>query len=152
MRDVSRTGSKSTLLQVDERIRWIGAPRSLSGLHDCRFSFLCEAARSAELVSAARLTCAGATSWRALTVSGAQKDDWIGIVRSGGGLEHLAVQFAVAKGLNVVAIDAKDAGLELTKTAGAQVVLDARSGKEDVVRQVKENWWVREDQYRFVRC
>jgi alcohol dehydrogenase, propanol-preferring len=48
------------------------------------------------------------------------------------------VQFAVAKGIKVVAIDAKDSGLELSRKAGAQVVLDARSGKDAVVKQVQE--------------
>lgn len=36
-------------------------------------------------VSAAPLTCAGATSWRALIRSGAARGDWMGIVGSGGG-------------------------------------------------------------------
>lgn len=37
-------------------------------------------------ITAAPLTCAGATSWRAVQSTQAQPGDWIGIVGSGGGL------------------------------------------------------------------
>lgn len=53
-------------------------------------------------------------------------------------IHGLIVQFAVAKGIRVVAIDAKDGGLELSKKAGAQVVLGARKGKHTVVKQAQE--------------
>lgn len=46
-------------------------------------------------VSAAPLTCAGATSWRALIGSGAERGDWVGVVGSGGGLGHLAGMFFI---------------------------------------------------------
>jgi propanol-preferring alcohol dehydrogenase len=46
-------------------------------------------------VSAAPLTCAGATSWRAVIGSGAQRGDWVGVVGSGGGLGHLAGMFFI---------------------------------------------------------
>lgn len=62
----------------------------------------------------------------------------MGIVGSGGGLGHLGVQFAKALGLKVVGIDARDEGLELSKEAGADVVIDARQGKEKVVEEVKK--------------
>lgn len=63
---------------------------------------------------------------------------WIAIVGSGGGLGHLGVQFAKALGLQVVGIDARDEGLELTKQGGADVVIDARGGQEKVVEQVQK--------------
>ena len=55
------------------------------------------------------------------------------IVGSGGGLGHLGVQFAKAKGLKVFAVDARDEGLSLSKECGADVVADAREGVDAVV-------------------
>ncbi|KAF2239314.1 GroES-like protein [Viridothelium virens] len=88
--------------------------------------------------TAAPLACAGCTVWRGIVQAGLSEGQWVGIVGSGGGLGHLGVQFAKAKGLRVVGVDARDEGLELTKKNGADVVVDARKGKEEVVRQVQE--------------
>ena len=52
-------------------------------------------------------------------------------------LGHLGIQFAKAKGINVVAVDARDEGLELCKKAGAEHVFDAREGSEKVVEGVQ---------------
>ncbi|KAH7072643.1 zinc-binding dehydrogenase-domain-containing protein [Paraphoma chrysanthemicola] len=62
--------------------------------------------------------------------------EWLGIAGSGGGRGHLGVQFAKALGLNVVGVDARDEGLELTRNGGADVVVDARKGVEAVVKAV----------------
>ena len=45
---------------------------------------------------------------------------------------------ANAKGLNVVAIDARDEALELCKKAGAKHVFDARQGKEEMVSAIQK--------------
>ena len=49
---------------------------------------------------------------------------------------HLGIQFAKALGLKVIAVDARDEGLELSKQYGADVIADARKGKEAVVKEV----------------
>lgn len=90
------------------------------------------------LVSAAPLACAGRTVWRGVEQAGLKKGKWLAIVGSGGGLGHLGVQFAKKKGLKVIGIDARDEGLELSKAMGADVVLDARKDKDEVVRQVQD--------------
>ena len=88
-------------------------------------------------VTAAPLACAGMTSWRAINQTHLKLGQWIGIVGSGGGLGHLAIQFAKkAKGLRVVAVDARDDGLNLSREVGADLVVDARKGKETVVEEV----------------
>ena len=88
-------------------------------------------------VTAAPLACAGMTSWRAINQCHLEKGQWIGIVGSGGGLGHLAIQFAKkARGLKVIAVDARDDGIALSKECGADVVVDAREGKEKVVEEV----------------
>ena len=48
------------------------------------------------------------------------------------------MQFAKALGLNVVGIDARDEGIELTKSGGADVIVDARIGHEKVVEEVRK--------------
>lgn len=88
------------------------------------------------LLAAAPLGCAGRTAWRAVKETGLQPGQWLGIVGSGGGLGHLAVQFATKMGLKVVGIEARDEGLELTREMGADVVVDARKGKDEAVEEV----------------
>ena len=53
-----------------------------------------------------------------------------------GGLGHLAVQYAKAMGLNVIAVDIDDAKLELARQLGAELAVNAR--KADPVAFVKK--------------
>ena len=69
--------------------------------------------------------------------AGLEKGQWLGLVGSGGGLGHLGIQFAKAMGLKVVGVDARDEGLELSRQTGADLVVDARKGVEEVVKEVK---------------
>lgn len=62
----------------------------------------------------------------------------VALVGAGGGLGHLGVQFAKALGLHVIAIDARDEGLQLAKESGADTTIDARQGKNEVIGQVKK--------------
>lgn len=87
-------------------------------------------------LTAAPLACAGITIWRAILQAELKAGQWLGIVGSGGGLGHLGVQFAKAKGLRVIGTDAREEGLALSREVGADLVLDARMGKEEVVRQI----------------
>ncbi|CAK7242258.1 MAG: hypothetical protein STHCBS139747_003740 [Sporothrix thermara] len=85
------------------------------------------------LLAAAPLACAGRTVWRgvqrAVAVAGLRPRDWLCVVGAGGGLGHLAVQFAVqVAGLRVIGIDARAPGLAAAREAGAHVVVDAREG------------------------
>lgn len=89
--------------------------------------------------TAAPLACAGMTSWRGVKQCELRPGQWIAIVGSGGGLGHLAVQFAKkAFGLKVVGVDARQDGLELSKEVGADVVLDARVGQDRLVEEVRK--------------
>lgn len=88
-------------------------------------------------LSAAPLACAGRTIWRGVLQTGLKAGEWVVIVGSGGGLGHLGIQFAKALGLKVIGVDARDEGLELSKSYGADVVCDARKGKEQVVKEVQ---------------
>ncbi|ORY09300.1 chaperonin 10-like protein [Clohesyomyces aquaticus] len=88
--------------------------------------------------TAAPMACAGCTVWRGILQTELKEGQWVALVGSGGGLGHLGVQFAKARGLKVVGIDARDEGLGLTKKGGADVVIDARIGHEKVVEEVKK--------------
>ncbi|KAI9640876.1 hypothetical protein NHQ30_010717 [Ciborinia camelliae] len=88
--------------------------------------------------SAPPLACAGITVWGGLVRANLKAGEWIAIVGAGGGLGHLGVQFAKALGLNVIAIDARDEALDLARDCGADVLVDARQGKEKVVEEVQK--------------
>lgn len=87
--------------------------------------------------TAAPLACAGITVWRGVLLSGLKNGQWLAIVGSGGGLGHLGIQFAKALGLKVVGIDARDEALALSKECGADVVVDARKSKNEIVSEVQ---------------
>ncbi len=63
--------------------------------------------------------------------------DWIVIPGAGGGLGHLAVQYARARGLRVIAIDTGDEKAKLCKDLGAEAWIDFKTSK-DIVADVKE--------------
>ena len=82
----------------------------------------------------APILCAGVTVYKGLKVTDTRPGQWVAI--SGiGGLGHIAVQYARAMGLRVVAIDVDDAKLELATRLGAEVAINARTG--DVVEEVQ---------------
>lgn len=98
------------------------------------------AAKLPDVVSfetAAPLACAGATVWGGILTSKLEAGQWLAIVGSGGGLGHICIKFAKAKGLKVIGIDARDEALKLSRDAGADIVLDVRKGNQDVVAAVQ---------------
>ena len=75
-------------------------------------------------VDIAPVLCAGVTVYKGLKVTDTKPGDWVTI--SGiGGLGHMAVQYATAMGLNVVAVDIDDGKLALAKRLGAAVTVNA---------------------------
>ena len=81
----------------------------------------------------APILCAGVTTYKGLKETEARPGEWVAI--SGiGGLGHVAVQYAKAMGLHVVALDVTEDKLALARTLGADVAVNARS--PDAVEQV----------------
>jgi len=76
-------------------------------------------------VEAAPILCAGVTVYKGLKVTDTKPGDWM-VVSGIGGLGHMAVQYAKAMGLNVIAVDIDDAKLELAKRLGAALAVNAR--------------------------
>jgi propanol-preferring alcohol dehydrogenase len=73
----------------------------------------------------APIICAGVTVYKGLKETEAKPGEWVAI--SGiGGLGHLAVQYAKAMGLHVAAIDIADDKLELAKSLGAELTVNAK--------------------------
>lgn len=85
-------------------------------------------------VAAAPILCAGVTTYKGIKMADCQPGEWIAI--SGiGGLGHLAVQYARAMGLRVVAIDVDDDKLDLARHLGARVTVNAQTQDAPAVVQ-----------------
>lgn len=89
----------------------------------------------ASLLEIAPILCAGVTVYKGLKVTDTRAGDWV-VVSGIGGLGHMAVQYARAMGLNVIAVDVDDAKLELATRLGASLVVNAR--KADPAAFVKK--------------
>ena len=70
--------------------------------------------------SSAPILCAGVTVYKALKESGARAGEWVALPGAGGGLGHLAVQYAKWMGLRVIAIDTGAEKKELCLKLGAE--------------------------------
>lgn len=81
----------------------------------------------------APILCAGVTTYKGLKETEARPGQWVAI--SGiGGLGQVAIQYAKAMGLKVVALDIAAEKLALARTTGADVAIDALS--PDAVSEV----------------
>jgi propanol-preferring alcohol dehydrogenase len=92
---------------------------------------------SVPFTTAAPLACAGVTVYRAVLTSEVKEGEMLAIVGAGGGLGHFGIQFARARGIKVIAIEARDEGLEICRKFGAEHVLDVREGKAEIVKKVQ---------------
>ena len=79
-----------------------------------------------DFVEVAPVLCAGVTVYKGLKVTDTKPGDWV-VVSGIGGLGHMAVQYAKAMGLNVLAVDVDDSKLELAKRLGAALTVNART-------------------------
>lgn len=79
-----------------------------------------------DFVAMAPILCAGVTTYKGIKETEARPGEWIAV--SGvGGLGHIAIQYAKAMGLHVVALDVSDEKLSLARSVGAEVAIDARA-------------------------
>jgi len=90
----------------------------------------------ASFVDIAPILCAGVTVYKGLKVTDTKPDDWV-VISGIGGLGHLAVQYAKAMGLNVIAVDVDDAKLDLARQLGAALAVNARNA--DPIAFVKKS-------------
>ena len=76
-------------------------------------------------VEIAPVLCAGVTVYKGLKMTDTKPGDWV-VISGIGGLGHMAVQYAIAMGLNVAAVDIDDEKLEFAKKLGATVTVNAK--------------------------
>jgi len=88
-----------------------------------------------DFVEIAPVLCAGVTVYKGLKVTDTKPGDWV-VISGIGGLGHMAVQYAKAMGLNVLAVDIDDSKLQLAKRLGAALAVNARTA--DPVAFVKK--------------
>jgi len=85
---------------------------------------------------AASVLCAGVTVYRAIKYSQTEQGDWIVVPGAGGGLGHLAVQYAVTRGLRVIAVDSGEDKKKLVLSLGAEAWIDFKE-TQDLVEDIK---------------
>ncbi|KAF7353950.1 Mannitol-1-phosphate dehydrogenase [Mycena venus] len=83
------------------------------------------------------LLCAGLTIYKALKEANLKVGNWIAIPGAGGGLGHLGIQYAIAMGLRVIAIDTGDAKRDLCLKLGAEKWIDFKTST-NLIQDVKE--------------
>ena len=75
-------------------------------------------------VAAGPIICAGVTTYKGIKMADCRPGQWF-VVSGVGGLGHLAIQYATAMGLRVIAVDVADDKLDLAKTLGASLTFNA---------------------------
>jgi propanol-preferring alcohol dehydrogenase len=95
-------------------------------------------------VDAAPLMCAGLTIYSALAKCNLKAGQRLGVMGCGGGLGHLALQFASKMGFKTTGIDVNPRGLQLAKEleTGATIVDASKEAAKDVKAQmgVEDGW------------
>lgn len=76
---------------------------------------------------AAPVLCAGVTTYKGLKETDTRPGQWV-VISGVGGLGHLAVQYARAMGLRVIAVDVAPEKLALARRLGAELAVDASTG------------------------
>ena len=89
----------------------------------------------ADPVEVAPILCAGVTVYKGLKVTDTRPGQWV-VISGIGGLGHVAVQYAVAMGLRVAAVDVSDDKLDLARRFGAEVTVNAMT--TDPVAAIQE--------------
>lgn len=82
---------------------------------------------------AAPILCAGVTVYKALKLTALRKGSWVAVAGGGGGLGHLAVQYAKAMGLRPLALDSGKR--DICMALGAEAYIDFME-ENDVVSAV----------------
>jgi propanol-preferring alcohol dehydrogenase len=86
-----------------------------------------------DFAALAPILCAGVTTYKGIKETDVRPGEWI-VISGIGGLGHVAVQYAKAMGLHVVAVDVTEEKLALARSLGAEIAVNGRSA--DVVATV----------------
>ena len=77
-----------------------------------------------DFMELAPILCAGVTVYKGLKETDTRPGEWV-VISGIGGLGHMAVQYAKAMGLHVLAVDIADDKLALAKELGAELTVNA---------------------------
>jgi alcohol dehydrogenase, propanol-preferring len=88
-----------------------------------------------EFGPAAPVLCAGVTVYKGLKEAEVKPGEWV-VISGIGGLGHMAVQYAKAMGMHVVAADIHEDKLTLAKSLGADIVVNGKN--KDAIEQVQK--------------
>jgi propanol-preferring alcohol dehydrogenase len=77
-------------------------------------------------IQAGPIICAGVTTYKGIKTADCQPGQWM-VISGIGGLGHLAIQYAKAMGLRVLAVDIDDDKLALATRLGASLTINAKS-------------------------
>ena len=92
--------------------------------------------RDIDPIRTAPVLCAGLTVYKGLKMTDTKAGEWVAI-SGAGGLGQMAIQYAVAMGLNVAAVDISDEKLDEARKLGARVTVNAL--KEDPVACIQKH-------------
>jgi len=87
---------------------------------------------------AAPILCAGVTSYKALKCTEAKPGQFVAIIGAAGGLGHLAIQYAKAMGLRVIALDVGREKLDYCKSLGADRCIDSKESSQTISQLVQD--------------
>lgn len=96
-------------------------------------AFVARLPTDVDFAAIAPILCAGVTTYKGLLETEVRAGEWVAIFGIGG-LGHVAVQYAVAMGVHVVAIDIAPEKLALATASGAELAVDARDA--DAVQRI----------------
>jgi len=88
-----------------------------------------------DFAAIAPILCAGVTTYKGIKETEARPGEWL-VISGIGGLGHVAVQYAKAMGLHVVALDVAEDKLALARRLGADLAVNASS--PDAIKQIEQ--------------
>lgn len=88
-----------------------------------------------EFGPAAPVLCAGVTVYKGLKETEVKPGEWV-VISGIGGLGHMAVQYAKAMGMHVAAVDVHADKLDLARSLGAEIALNAATA--DPVAEIQK--------------
>src|SRR5678809_848584 len=91
-----------------------------------RADFLGRIPDQLSFVDAGPILCAGVTTYKGLKETNARPGEWV-VISGVGGLGHVAIQYAKAMGLHVVAVDLGPEKMALARKLGAEISIDAKT-------------------------
>ncbi|WP_027582812.1 alcohol dehydrogenase AdhP [Bradyrhizobium sp. Ai1a-2] len=91
-------------------------------------AFVARLPANIDFAKVAPILCAGVTTYKGLKETEARPGEWV-VISGVGGLGHVAIQYAKAMGLKVAAVDIAEDKLELARTTGADLAVNALSDR-----------------------